>query len=185
VKVSSLEVASYAGLAFPANDGKSIYHFSGTVIHKFDYMSNLTVRMPTALPSHVDYAAGVSLNGTILIFNGRHGTIMEFNETSETGKVIGELSFGNSAVASTAAIPNGKGSVWLFAGNSPKATNPVLLFDMATKVVHIPTANSTSSPTLYVAPASVTSDSHGYLIGGLGRASESNGSMHPTSGILR
>jgi hypothetical protein len=187
VKVSSLSVATHGGLALPANDGKSIYYFQGTAVDKFDYISNLTVRLPTALPSLVFDAGGVSLNGTIFIFNGEQRSILEFNETSETGNVIGELPFlpGPSSVHSTASIPNGNDSVWLFAGNDPKPTNPVLCFDTVKRVVNIPNLNSTSPPSLHSVPASVWSDSHGYLIGGLGRVSESNGSIHPTNGILR
>jgi hypothetical protein len=82
-------------------------------------MSNLTVQLPTALPSSVQDAGGVSLNGTIFIFNGGQGTILEFNETSETGRVIGDLPFrpGTLPVSSTTAILKGDDSVWLFAGN--------------------------------------------------------------------
>jgi hypothetical protein len=187
VKVSNLTLAAYGGLALLANDGKSIYYFQGTVVHKFDCMSNLTVRLPTALPSSVQDAGGVSLNGTIFIFNGGQGTILEFNETSETGRVIGDLPFrpGTLPVSSTTAIWKGDDRVWLFAGNYPKAMNPILSFDTAKKVVIIPSANSTSPPTLYAVPASVRSSSPGYLIGGLGRVPEINGSYHPMNGILR
>jgi hypothetical protein len=187
VKVSNLTLAAHGGLALPANDGKSIYYFQGTVVHKFDYISNLTVRLPTALPSSVLDAGGMSLNGTIYIFNGGQGTILEFNETSETGRVIGDLPFrpGTLRVSSTTAIPKGNDSIWLFAANYPKAMNPILSFDTETKVVYIPSANSTSPPTLYAVPASAWSNSHGYLIGGLGRVPESNGSYHPENGILR
>jgi hypothetical protein len=185
--VSSLSIASNEGLALPANDGKSIFYFQGTVVHKFDYTSNVTVQLPTVLPSPVQFASGVSINGTIFIFNGKQRNVLEFNETSATAKVIGVLPFlpGTSPVYSTAALPNGDDSVWLFAGNEPKATNPVLLFATAKKLVHIPTANSSSPPSLWAVPASARSDSHGYLIGGLGRARESNGSYHPTNGILK
>jgi hypothetical protein len=180
-------LATYRGLALPSSNGKSIYYYQGTVVHKFDYISNLTVRLPAALPSPVDHAGGVSLNGTIFIFNGIQRTIMEFNETTESAIVIGDLPFlpGTSSVICTRAIPTGEGSVWLFAGNDPKPTNPVLLFDTAKKLVNVPTANSTSMPSLYRVPASAWSNSHGYLVGGLGRVPESNGSIHPTSGILR
>jgi hypothetical protein len=113
--------------------------------------------------------------------------ILEFNETSETGSVIGDLPFrpGTLPVSSTTAILKGDDSVWLFAGNYPKAMNPILSFDTVEKVVTIPSANSTLPPTLYAVPASVSSSSHRYLIGGLGRVPESNGSYHPMNGILR
>jgi hypothetical protein len=135
----------------------------------------------------VYYADGVSQNGTIFIFNGRERTILEFDETSETVKIIADLPFlpGTSSVTSKAAIPKGNDSVWLFNGDNPNATNPVLLFDTAKKVAYIPTANSTSPPSLWANPASVWSESHGYLVGGFGRLPESNGSYHPTNGILR
>jgi hypothetical protein len=112
---------------------------------------------------------------------------LEFNHESETAKIIGDLPFqtGTSTVFSTTAIRNGKEGVWLFAGNPQKATNPVLFFNTANKVVCIPTVNSTSLPTLCKAPVSMWDGSHGYLIDGLGRAKESNGNNHPTNGILR
>jgi hypothetical protein len=128
----------------------------------------------------------VSSNGTIFIFNGGQRNILEFNQESETGKIIGDLPFQTetSPVNSTTAISNGQDGVWLFAGNNPKATNPVLLFNTENKVVYIPTVNSTSLPTLYYVPASVRDGNHGYLIGGLGNAQESDGSYHPTNGII-
>jgi hypothetical protein len=177
VKVPNLTLATSGGLALPANDGKSIYYFQGTAVDKFDCKSNLTVRLPTAPPSSVQDAGGVSLNGTIFIFNGGQGTILEFNETSETGRVIGDLPFrpGTLPVSSTTAILKGNDSVWLFAGNCSKAMNPIFSFDTVKKVVTIPSANSTSPPTLFAVPASMRSSSHGYLIGGLGRVPESNG----------
>jgi hypothetical protein len=144
------------------------------------------VRLPTVLPSPVFVAGGVSINGTIFIFNGRQRNILEFDQESETATIIGDLPFqtGNSTVYSTTAIPNGQDGVWLFAGNDPKATNPVLLFNTANKVVYIPTANSTSMPPLYEVSVSVWDGSYGYLIGGLGKVKESDGSYSPTNGVL-
>jgi hypothetical protein len=189
-KVSSLGTANQGGLALPASDGKSIYYFGGyynsTLVHKFNSETNVTVLLPSALPSPVYLAGGVSNNGTIFIFNGRQRCVLEFNQESETANIIGDLPFqtGNSTAYTTIAIADGKDGVWLFAGNNPKATNPILLFNTANKVVTIPTVNSTSLPSLYYKPASVWDGSHGYLIGGLGRAPESDGSYHPTNGIL-
>jgi hypothetical protein len=142
--------------------------------------------LTTALPSPVLYAGGVSNNGTIFIFNGRQRNVLEFDQKSETAKIIGDLPFqsGTSTVLSTTAIPDGQEGVWLFAGNTPKATNPVLLFNTANKVVYIPIIDSTSLPTLYYQPVSVGDGSHGYIIGGLGWWLESDGSYYPTNGIL-
>jgi hypothetical protein len=167
-----------------------MYYFGGQpndrFVHKFNCETNVTVRLTTALPSSIYIPGGVSINGTIFIFNGQGRNILEFNDKSETVKIIGDLPFqsGTSTVSSITAISNGQDGVWLFAGNSPKATNPVLLFNTANKAVNIPTANSTSLQTLYYHTASVWDGSHGYLIGGFGRVQESDGSYHPTIGIL-
>jgi hypothetical protein len=129
--------------------------------------------------------------GTLFIHNGKYTrNIIEFEEASETVKVIADLPFQSdpSAVFATAAIPNGQedGCVWVFAGNDPKPTNPILMFNMVTKTVSIPAGNSTSQfPTLFEMPATVTDGRNGYLIGGLGRAVETDGSHHPTDGILK
>jgi hypothetical protein len=189
-KVSSLSTATEGGLAHLANDGKSIYYFGGhsnlTTVHKFDSETNLTLRLPTELPSPVYYAAAVSINGTILIFNGHQRNILEFSETLETAVIIGDLPFqsGDSTVLSTTAIPNGNDGVWLFAGTNPKPTNPVLLFNTVNKLVYIPTENLASLPTLFFQPASVWEGRQGFLIGGLGRVPEIDGSYHLTNGIL-
>jgi hypothetical protein len=189
-KVSSLSTATHGGLALQASDGKSIYYLGGnpinTLVQKFSRETNVTVRLPTALPSPVSYAGGVSINETILIFNGRQRNVLEFNQETEIAEIIGELPFqtGNSTVYSTTAIPSGLDGVWLFAGHDPNPTNPVLLFNTANKVVYIPTVNSTSLPSLHASPVSLWDGSHGYLVGGLGRVQESDGSYHPTNGIL-
>jgi hypothetical protein len=144
------------------------------------------VRLPTELPSSVVLASGVSINGTIIIFNGRERNILEFNQQSESASIIGDLPFvnGTSTVGSTTAIPNSQDGVWLFGATFPKATNPILLFNTANKVVYIPTVNPTSLPTLFDLPVSVRDGNHGYIIGGFGRVQESDGSYHPTNGIL-
>jgi hypothetical protein len=143
----------------------------------------LTERLPTALPSPVSLAGGVSINESIFIFNGDQRNILEFNQVSETAKIIGDLPF-VAPVRSTTAILNGQDGVWIFAGEYPKLSNPVLFFNAANKVVCIPTVNTTSLPVLYAAPVSVWDGNHGYLIGGLGRMRESDGSYHPTNGII-
>jgi hypothetical protein len=189
-KVSSLSTPISEGLAIQASDGKSIYYFGGIrnskLVYKFNSETNVTVPLPTELPSSVFRAGGVSINGTIIIFNGGERNVLEFNQQSESAKIIADLPFlnGTSTVASTIAIPNSQDGVWLFAGNYPNTTNPVLLFNTTNKVVYIPTVNSTLLPTLCCQPVSVWDGNHGYIIGGFGRVPESDGSYHPTNGIL-
>jgi hypothetical protein len=187
-KVSSLSAYDYGGLALQSNDGKSIYYFGGTTftIHNFNRETNVTVRLPTNLLSPVYLSGGVSINGSHFIFSGQARTVVEFSEESEAVKIIGDLPFqDNLPVLSTAAIPNGQDSVWLFAGNKLRATNPILLFNVTTKNVDSPVANTSSLPTLYEVPVSVSDSRNGYLIGGLGMLSENDGSYYPTNGILR
>jgi hypothetical protein len=190
-KVSSLSVATGGATALAADDGTSIYYFGGTefgtLVQKFDTLTNLTVQLPTRLPSGLQFAGGVSFNGTIYIFDGQHGSILQFNEESETTTIIGHLPFqlGTGIVTSTTVLPFGKDSVWIFAGNDPKASNPILNFNMTSNSVSIPSLNTSSLPTLYLLPSGVSDGKFGYLIGGLGRAPESNGSYHPSNGILR
>jgi hypothetical protein len=133
------------------------------------------------------FAAGTSANGTIIIFNGIGRNILEFDEATETAKIIGDLPFqnGTSTVESTTAITDGKDGIWLFGTSNPKPTNPVLHFNMVNRIVSIPPVNRTALPTLYSAPAAVWDSGNGYLIGGIGRAPELNGSYHLTNGILR
>jgi hypothetical protein len=100
--------------------------------------------------------------------------------------IIGDLPFqsGNSTVLSTTAIPNGNDGVWLFAGTNPKPTNPVLLFNTVNKLVNIPTENLASLPTLFFQPAPVWEGRQGFLIRGLRRVPEIDGTYHPTNKIL-
>jgi hypothetical protein len=189
-KVSSLSTPNYAGVALQSNDGKSIYYFGGFLsssVHNFNRETNVTVRLPTTLPAPVYLSGGVSINGTHLIFSSRQRNVLEFSEEFEAVKVIADLPFqvGTSTVFSTTAIPNDKECVWLFAGNNPRATNPILLFNVTTKVVDVQAANTTSLPNLFEAPVSVRDGESGYLIGGFGRVRESDGNYYPTNGILR
>jgi hypothetical protein len=190
-KVSSFSTPNYGGLALQSNDGKSVYYFGGsssssTSVHNFNRETNVTVRLPTTLPSPVYLSSGVSINGSHFIFSGQERNVLEFREDSEAVKIIADLPFrDNLTVFSTAAIPNGQGGVWLFAGNSPRATNPILLFSVTTKDVDSQVANTTSLPTLNQVPVSVSDSRNGYLIGGLGKLRESDGSYYPTNGILR
>jgi hypothetical protein len=188
-KVSSLSTPNYGGLALQSYDGESIYYFGGSspaLVHNFNRETNVTVRLPTTLPSPVYVSSSVSINGSHFIFSGQARTILEFSEESEAVKIIGDLPFQeNLPVLSTAAIPNGQDCVWLFAGNSPRATNPILLFNVTTKDVGSQVANTTSLPTLHEAPVSVSDGRNGYIVGGFGMVRESDGSYYPTNGILR
>jgi hypothetical protein len=196
VKVSSMMTDSGGGLAVQGSDSKYIYYFGGTsadfLVQRFNTETSETRLLSAELPSPILHASGLSnKDGSILIYNGRYTRdIIQFEEASETATVIGDLPFQNdeSLIFSAAAILSGKenGSVWIFAGNNPKPTNPILLFNTATKTVSIPTGNATSQfPTLYETPATVTNGRDGFIIGGFGRVAESDGSYHPTNGILK
>jgi hypothetical protein len=191
VTVSSLTQTKWGGLALPGSDMKYIYYFGGLVgskeVHKLNIDTNVTARLPVDLSASVKLSGGVTINGTMFIFNGQGRNILEFNQDFGTGKIIGDLPFlpGGSDVYSTTAIPNGKGDVWIVAGNNPRTNNPVLLFNATTKIVTVPSGNKNSFPTLTHVPASVTDGKHGYIIGGLGRLPESDGSYHRSNGILR
>jgi hypothetical protein len=190
-KVASLSSAASGGLALPGKNGKAIYIFGGypdyAAVHKFDSITNVTERLSTLLPSPLFYACGVSINGTMLLFDGQRRTILEFSEENETAGVIAELSFynGTSTVSCVTALPDNNDGIWLFAGNLEKPTHPILQFNTTTRAVQIPNADTTSLPTLYCAPGLVRDGSHGYIIGGIGRAPEGDGSIHPGNGMMR
>jgi hypothetical protein len=188
-KVSSLSSATSGGLALPGKDGKTIYFFEGSsvVVHKFDSITNVTEILSTTLPYSLRYAGGVSINGTMLLFDPLGRNVLEFSEETETARVIGELSFYNStsSVSSATALPDNNDGIWLFAGSSLKPTYPILQFNTTTRAVQIPNADTTSLPTLYDAPESVRDGCHGYIVGGIGRAPEGDGSLHPGNGMLR
>jgi hypothetical protein len=189
--VSSFSEFTNYGLAVPGKDGKTIYFFGGisrnASVHKFNSITNVTERLSTPLPytSNSWFAGGVSINGTIFVFDGRE--ILEFSEETETARIIGELSFFNdsSNVLSVTAIPDNNDGIWLFAGNQGKPTYPILQFNTTTRAVQIPNVDTTSLPTLYYDSESVRDGSHGYIIGGIGRAPEEDGSFHPGNGMLR
>jgi hypothetical protein len=145
------------------------------------------VLLPTALPTSVFVSSGVSDNESHFIFSGRTRKALQFSEELKTATIIGDLPFqvGNSTVYSTTAISNGQDGVWLFAGNRPRATNPILLFNLITNDMDVQIANTTTLPTLYQVPVSVRDGKYGYLIGGLGRYTESDGTYYPTHGIVR
>jgi hypothetical protein len=189
-KVSSLSEATFGGLALEASDGKFIYYFGGwynpRLVQKFNMETNITVPLPIALPTNVFYADGVSMNGTHFIFCGRERTVLQFNEKTETADIVGDLPFQNGFnVISTTALSNGKEGVWLFVASYPRATNPILQFNTKSMSVSIPTGDFTSLPTLNGIPASVSDGRDGYIIGALGWTRESDGSVHPTNGILK
>jgi hypothetical protein len=189
--VSSLSSSTSEGLALIAKDRTTIYHFGGMYsarrVDKFDSLTNSTVQLPTPLPTNVAFSSGVSIGGTIYLFDGFERKIMEFSEETGTAGIIGDLPFqnGTDGVASTTAIPHGKDGVWLFAGCNQKPTNPILFFNTTTKDIYSSSANTTSLPTLYYLPASVSDGRYGYIIGGLGMAKEIDGSTHRSNGILR
>jgi hypothetical protein len=178
------------GVALLSKDGKSIYYFGGdssnTKVYKFSLETYRHVQL-ASLPQNFLYGAGVSMNGTIFLFDGRNRNVLEFSEDFEAAKVIGDLPFQSSTVHSTNAIPDGKDGVWILAGNDPKPINPILFFNTTSKVVSIPSGNtSTTLPTLYYKPSTVWDGfNNGYLIGGIGIVRESNGSVHASDGILR
>jgi hypothetical protein len=72
-RVSSLSTSLWGGLPLLAKDGKTIYYFGDSSnprsVHKFNSETNLTVLLPSELPSSVYYAGGVSINGTLFIFD--------------------------------------------------------------------------------------------------------------------
>jgi hypothetical protein len=65
-KVSSLSTVSEGGLALQSNDAKAIYYFGGIpyakLVHTFNSGTNVTVRLPTELPSPVFNEGGVLNN---------------------------------------------------------------------------------------------------------------------------
>jgi hypothetical protein len=183
-------VGSMGGVALLSKDGKSIYYFGGdsssTRAYKFSLETYRNVQL-ASLPQNFHYGAGVSMNGTIFLFDGRKGNVLEFSEDTESAKVIADLPFQSSTVHATSAIYDGKDGVWILAGNDPKPINPILFFNTTSKVVSIPSGNtSTTLPTLYYKPSTVYDGlNNGYLIGGIGIVRETNGSVHASDGILR
>jgi hypothetical protein len=191
-KVSSLSLAPQGGLVLQSKDGKKIYYFGGypnnDVVHKFDLITNVAVRLTTVLPSSLLFAGGVSMNGKMFLFDGNGGNVLEFSEETESARIIAELSFFNvtSTVYSVTAFPDNKDGIWLFAGNAGKPTYPILQFNTTTNTVHVPNADTTTLRTLYAVPTSVRDSSHGYLIGGIGRVPEGeDGTYQPSNGIVR
>jgi hypothetical protein len=108
---------------------------------------------------------------------------------SDTARIIAELPFwyGKNTVLSTAAIFDGKDSVLLFAGEFQKPHHQILRFNTTSKLVSIPEQETSKVPTFccFLAAGAIWDGQEGYIVGGIGRTSESDGSYHPTNGILR
>jgi hypothetical protein len=87
-------------------------------MHKFSTITNNTIRLSSLLPSPVEEAAAVTINKTTFIFNRRYRNIIKYDMESDTSRITAELPlwYGKNTVLSTKAIYDGKGSVWLFAG---------------------------------------------------------------------
>jgi hypothetical protein len=177
-----------------SSDGKSIYYFGGsnteTFVDQFDPLTNLTIRLPKELPSRLSHASGISSNGIAFIFNGVWTHVMEFTEDTESARVGADLPFEDyevdHTVSSIVAIPaESKDEVWLFAASTNQLKNPVLLFNVKSRTVSIPSVNMTSIPIFYEVPASVSDGRYGYIIGGMGRVEETDGSYSSRNGILR
>jgi hypothetical protein len=185
--VSSLSSKNYGAVALQAKDGRTIYFFGGwpykPAVDKFDSVTNVTVLLSTVLPSTFLNAGGASINGTILLFDGYNGNVLEFSEETELVRIVADLSFNNAdPVSSVTALPDNKDGIWLFAGNYGKPTYLILQFNTTAKSVHVPNADTT---TLFSNPALVKDCSHGYLIGGIGGYPEEDGIYHPSNGLLR
>jgi hypothetical protein len=188
--LESLPTATMGGVALLSKDGKSIYYFGGdpssTRVYKFSLETYRHVQL-ASLPQNFHYGAGVSMNGTIFLFDGRNKNVLEFSEDTESAKVIADLPFQSSTVHATSAISDGKDGVWILVGNDPKPNNPTVFFNTTSKLVSAPSGNaSTTLPTLYYKPSTVYDGfNNGYLIGGIGIVRESNGTVHASDGILR
>jgi hypothetical protein len=188
-KISSLSSPTRGGLALKDKDGKYIYYFGGTwtstVIHRFNPETNATVKLSTVLPSDVVNAAGVTTSQSAFIFNGRYRKIIEFDLATETVDEIGQRSFGNDSVVSTASITDSASNrTWLFSTSWDKFNNPVETFNSETRLTSYPN-HDINVPSLYRKPAAVSAGRYGYIIGGIGRETESDGTKHPSRGILR
>jgi hypothetical protein len=194
-KVSSLQTATYGGIAMQSKDNKSIYYIGGwftqNFIQRFDIETNLTVQMEERLPTPGYGADSVSLNdGRTLIFDCRNLSILEFDMESETAKVVADIPFNDptSYVSSCATIYDKEENVvWIFLTDYKKLKSPVLKFDTKNKVVMEPEEGLISGlPPLYYMPRAVlATGKSGYLIGGFGKVKENDGTYHPSNGILK
>jgi hypothetical protein len=192
--MSSPNILSFGGVAVQSEDLESFYYIGGWytpyAIHKFTPATNITRRLPVFLyPSHVVYSALVSstAEGTLsFIFNGQSRDIIEFDTKTERSKVIGQLDFTDDVVLSVGGIPDGKESIWLFSSDYIRPQITVLHFNTTSRLISIPEGNFNASlPRLFVKPAMVFDGLVGYIIGGVGRLRNEDGSLPPTNGILR
>jgi hypothetical protein len=117
LRKNPLSKASEGGLSHQSNDGKSIYYFGGyphaKLVHKFNSETNITVALPTELPSSVINASCAFVKGRMFIFIGIGRVGLEFDLESETAKIISSLCFqrGVLPVYSTTAISVGQDGV--------------------------------------------------------------------------
>jgi hypothetical protein len=188
-KVSSLSFPTNGGLALNVMDSQFIYFFGGDnskrTIQKFNPATKVTEKLGAVLPFDVNYAAGAVSSQSAFIFNGRSENILEFDLESETVKIVGDLSFRNGTVSSTASIIDSSlNGVWIFPGSDDKLTDGVKMFNLETKLASNP-HHHLSIPPLFHSPATVSAGRYGYIIGGIGRISKSSGIQHPSQGILR
>jgi hypothetical protein len=188
-KVSSLSLRTDGGVVLKGKDNKYVYYFGGSmtdkVIHRFNPATKVTVKLSAVLPSEVMYGAGVSINQSAFIFNGRGGNVLEFKFDTETVDIVADLSFRNGTVLTTASIPDSNSSrVCLFPGSDEKLMHKLLIFNTESKLISTVDYN-VSVPPLFLKPATVWTGRYGYIIGGFGKIAESGGITHPSNGILR
>jgi hypothetical protein len=188
-KVSSLSFPSNGGLAVKAMDSQFIYYFGGDnserTIQKLNPATNVNKKLDTVLPFDVNYAAGAVSSQSAFIFNGRSKNILEFDLESETVKIVGDLSFGNGTVRSTASVIDSSWNmVWIFPGSYSKLSIGAKMFNLETKLASNP-HHHVSFPPLFRSPATVSAGRYGYIIGGIGRKTKSSEIQHPSQGILR
>jgi hypothetical protein len=184
--VSSLSSPTSGGLALKGNDSKSIYFFERTKIHRFNPETKVTVELSTVLPSGVQFAAGITINQSAFLFTIHSGVIQEFNMQSETVKIIGDLWFGDVISYSTASITDSSSNtVWLFPGSDEKHINRSLIFDPETKLTSTSPYQNERFASLNQYPATVSTGRYGYIIGGIGRTPNPDGSKYSSNGILR
>jgi hypothetical protein len=187
-KVSSLSSGSKYGLALKGKESKYIYYFGGdrnrTLIHRFDTATKVTVKLNTVLPSEVHFAAGVTTKHFAFIFNEFKHNILRFNLDSEKVQIVEDLPFVNGSVGSTACIADSVSKrVWILPGSSSNTPNRAMIFNTISEII-TPHPN-VSVPYLTTNPATVSTGRYGYIIGGIGSVFESDGSKHPSDGILR
>jgi hypothetical protein len=80
-KVSCLCGNTYGGVPLKAKDGRASYRIGGEyyqrTVQKSYFLTYSTVLLPTDFPSDVQFSGGVSMSGTIFLFDGREKEVME------------------------------------------------------------------------------------------------------------